>query len=438
MIPSPRVCPTEHSSLTTQTTLPLFGETNSAADRRHQSNRLSDSNLGTFATNRDRAIHRWYPFVEGYSADLVNRALRRKSSNHEPILDPFGGSGTTALASALAGHDSYFCEVNPYLAWVAHVKVNSAAAAAASDIRWEGFRELKRAIDSGRSFDAEHDHPLVAADRERQFFPEGVAITVVGILRWIENSLDGPIADIAKLACTTALIPASNMIRRTDLRRRTVGDPPPSPVREVISRRLQMIVDDVESAGRFVKGRAFRIAADVRSMDNPTARFGLIVTSPPYLNGTNYCRNTKLELLALSFISSQRELRELRTNSIAAGINNISTLRSKPRILSPVEPIATALDKVTYDRRIPALVRSYFSDMAVTFERLRSAALPGAQFLLDIGDSRFAGVHVPTHSVLMKIAQATGWGVVNVETLRRRKSYDGSDLSQVLIDMRAV
>jgi len=36
--------------------------------------------------------------------------------------------------------------------------------------------------------------------------------------------------------------------------------------------------------------------------------FDLILTSPPYLNGTNYFRNTKLELWITGFLENEAEL----------------------------------------------------------------------------------------------------------------------------------
>src|SRR5687767_13169521 len=38
--------------------------------------RQSAVRLGVFSDNRMRPVHRWYPFIEGYSAELVTRALR--------------------------------------------------------------------------------------------------------------------------------------------------------------------------------------------------------------------------------------------------------------------------------------------------------------------------------------------------------------------------
>jgi hypothetical protein len=46
----------------------------------------------------------------------------------------------------------------------------------------------------------------------------------------------------------------------------------------------------------------------------------MAVTSPPYLNGTNYFRNTKIELWLLGFIENEQELKNLRREAISAGL----------------------------------------------------------------------------------------------------------------------
>ena len=93
---------------------------------------------------------------------------------------------------------------------------------------------------------------------------------------------------------------------------------------------------------------------------------------------------------------------------------------------------------MAYDKRIPALVRLYFSDMQVVFERVRAASALEALWLLDIGDSRFAGVNVPTPALLAAVASSAGWELEASETIRQRRSYDGTPLTQVLLSLRAV
>jgi hypothetical protein len=352
------------------------------------------------------------------------------------LLDPFGGSGTTALAAALRGFDSAYCEVNPYLGWVAETKVNRSRMAAA-DVQLPGLGRLAEALDSGCPLPAVPDHPLLESDRRRGFFPPGVARTAVCLLELVDQAFGDPVRQLARLAVSTSLIPASNMIRRTDLRKRRAGDPAPVPLRSQVASQLRLIYADVRSTGPDLQGCTRWVASDARQMAVNPGGYDLIVTSPPYLNGTNYCRNTKLELLALGLIEGESELSALRLNSIAAGINNVSKRRALPDSFGMVEELAEKLDAVAYDSRLSAMVRLYFSDMSKVFARVRESAAPGARWLLDIGDSKFAGVHIPTPDLLASIAAAEGWALAGTEKLRSRRSYDGSELTQVLLDLRA-
>lgn len=391
--------------------------------------------LGVFGANKSRPFHRWYPFVEGYSADLVERALAEQSSDGI-VLDPFGGSGTTALAAATLGRDSVFAEVNPYLAWIADVKINQSRKLAedgnASDLRTLAD-EVKATLPP-----VEQEHPLLIADRKRGFFPEGVAEEALGILALIDKSMVGPAREAPRLALATALIPSSNMVRRTDLRKRIQSDPAPIDLRTTVASRLRDFADDVEAHGACIQGTARHIAGDVRDQWIEEPEVAVVVTSPPYLNGTNYCRNTKLELLTLGFIENERDLTNLRVSMISAGINNVSKRRLAAEIIDCVEPVAQKLDEVAYDVRIPTLVRTYFSDMKGALSQVRKHAVKGARMYFDIGDSRYSGVHVPTHTILRQIAENEGWHFLDEEALRTRRSYDGSELTQVLMHFEAV
>lgn len=393
------------------------------------------SGLGVFGDNRSRPFHRWYPFVEGYSAELVERALSEPAPAGA-ILDPFGGSGTTALAAATLGRDSIFAEVNPYLAWVADVKINQARALAN-----EGNADELRALAlelAGTLPPPDNDEALLVADRKRGFFPSGVAEDAVGILGLIDKALSGPAREVARLSVATSLIPSSNMVRRTDLRKRIASDPAPHDLRSGVASRLRDFAQDVEEHGASIQGTARHIAGDVRDRWTDAPQVSVVVTSPPYLNGTNYCRNTKLELLALGFIENELGLQSLRVSMISAGINNVSKRRRATEPIDVVEPIAEQLDKVAYDARIPALVRSYFADMRGALRQVRAHALTGARMYFDIGDSRYCGVHVPTHTLLKQIAEREGWRFLDEEVLRTRRSYDGSQLTQVLMHFEAI
>ena len=333
------------------------------------------------------------------------------------------------------GRDSLFCEVNPYLAWVADVKVNRSRAAyrkgAAADLEELALR-LRRRIRTARG-----DHPLLEADAQRAFFPSGVADQVVAALGLATNMCSTEAVPLARLAIATALIPASNMIRRTDLRRRRAGDPPPHPFLPLVVENLRMIADDVRVVGPHLDGTATRVADDVRRLPVLERAVDLIVTSPPYLNGTNYCRNTKLELLALGLLSDETALADLRLDSIAAGINNVSSRprRARRHRVRRGGGRGSRRGRVrpSHSHHGPHVLLRH----APLFAAVRATARPGARWLLDIGDSRFCGIHVPTHELLCDVASRGGWVHVSTETIRMRRSYDGSLLTQVLLELRA-
>ena len=80
---------------------------------------------GTFQLNHSEAIHRWYPYIEGYSSYFVENILEdlvdKKIST---IYDPFCGTGTTPLVAAEKGYQIYYSESNPFMLFVIETKIN--------------------------------------------------------------------------------------------------------------------------------------------------------------------------------------------------------------------------------------------------------------------------------------------------------------------------
>jgi hypothetical protein len=60
-------------------------------------------------------LHDWYPYLEGYTPALVESVHRNYCRGARSVLDPFGGAGTTPLATSNLGLCSFYCEVNPLL-----------------------------------------------------------------------------------------------------------------------------------------------------------------------------------------------------------------------------------------------------------------------------------------------------------------------------------
>ena len=76
--------------------------------------------LSTNTGSKLVAFQGWRNFKEAFAPELVGQAFEETTAAlGRPVrrsIDPFGGSGTTALSSQFLGVDPTTIEVNPYLA----------------------------------------------------------------------------------------------------------------------------------------------------------------------------------------------------------------------------------------------------------------------------------------------------------------------------------
>jgi SAM-dependent methyltransferase len=228
------------------------------------------------------------------------------------------------------------------------------------------------------------------------------------------------------------------MTRRADLRRRRDNEYVDRVVnvpRFVLLKLEQIERDVITSPNVFAPARFLN--EDARIFDQECEElFSLILTSPPYVNGTNYIRNTKLELWFLDFIRAEMQLSDLTKKSIVCGINNVTKSRPPAHRFDFVEAVASKLDDVSPDDRIPALVRGYCSDMADVLKNCRRYLRHDGRMVLDIGDSQFYGVHVPTDVFIKEIAVDVGFNLEQEKVLARRHSHDKTPLHQAELVLR--
>ena len=83
-----------------------------------------------FMKNKLLPVHRWVPWIAGFSAgfirDCLTRFLPHRTNGKTPrILDPFAGVGTTLVEAVHQGFDAVGCEINPYAALACRVKLDA-------------------------------------------------------------------------------------------------------------------------------------------------------------------------------------------------------------------------------------------------------------------------------------------------------------------------
>lgn len=391
-----------------------------------------DKLKGTFYLNKEEPIHRWYQYIEGYSSPFVKHELDL-IGDVKSLYDPFGGCGTSPLTAAKMGIVSHFSETNPFMVFMCNAKTNLALEASKNinSIK-SSLSNLVIALDN----DIDVESTSIDYGGFEKFYDTEVLNKILRIERLATKTLDDIYArDLAYAGLACILVRVSNMVRRGDLRFATEKEKSEADkdVYSLFKRKMMDMLDDLSSNDNVIKAPVIQISEDARDVKYCNV-VDCIITSPPYLNGTNYIRNTKLELKLLGFVEREEELSRLHSRGIIAGINNVSKRNTEQFMTTEaVERIIEKLTPISYDDRIPKMILGYFHGMEQVISRLRDILINNGKFIMDIGDSQFSGVHVPTHEVLISIASKYGFRVYENEVLRSRISKNGMKLTQRII-----
>lgn len=401
----------------------------------------------TFRGGYGSPLHEWYPYLEGYSPEFVENVIETFSPNARDILDPFCGSGTTALVAAMRGGVGYYAEVNPACQYIIEAKSLALTLSFRERARIaqqlheiaanteQLIRRSDKAKDLERHFHASFGH--------RPFYTENTLEAVLRSRSFVDKiEKDDPVVGrFLIIGILRSLVPCSLLVRRGDLRfmtekelKRGLPD-----YCDSITESLNLIASDLIDANA-APGRTQFVSDDARCLHKTMSKkVDAIITSPPYLNGTNYFRNTKLELWFLRKVTEKSDLRKFRDSAITSGINDVTRRKllfareQDLRFHSPLlDNTINALNETAYDSRIAAMVENYFYDMHDVLAKLPSVLNDNGIIAIDLGDSVYSGVHVPTQDILAEMLECSGFKLDETVLLRDRKSRNGTQLSQTL------
>lgn len=395
---------------------------------------------GTFSPNHRQSIHRWYPYLEGYSSEFVRGLLDEFATDRARVYDPFAGTGTTVTTAAFRGCLPYYSEINPVMRLIIECKTNGLRIVARKHrLLRDYFERLLQLAEKEQPTSKNAAVELQKAFGAREYFVGSRLVEIVSLKHAISKcATDSPaFRDMARMVLAAIAVGSSEMKRAADLRYRHPKELLPddfSPLNAFRHKYEQVLLDIDGSFADLPAAECLcHSALDQPGRDN---FIDLLITSPPYVNGTNYFRNTKLELWLTGLLESEVELAGFTDVALAAGINNISQRGRSPVLIPQVEEVAAKLDQVAYDKRIPELIRRYFSDSLVWIRNSFQILRPGGFALIDIGDSRYAGIHVPADVLLQSIASDVGFELVDTRLVRSRKAKDGGAVKQVLLVLK--
>jgi DNA modification methylase len=384
-----------------------------------------------FTSNFGEHVHRWAPYIQGFSAAFVQSILDRYKKDYKSpvILDPFAGCGTVLIQSKLNGYKSIGTELNPLLQFIADTKVNS----------WDVDPKMLMEIFSSIPKNLRTPAPEFLKS-ENQFNKE-----VLRNLEVLKGGIDSippktlkqiKIKNLILLAFSSILIDCSNLKRTPCLgywKDKKVADDAPW---ILMKQKIKDICNDLEVLQSKYKNRigTESIVLRANAMEyKHEHKFDLIITSPPYMNGLDYVMNYKIEMGWLGFTKDLNDAKKIKDSLIVCDnvskgmIKTFAQTNSKytNKWIEDIKiNIAGHIDRRGNYRRadMPQIVHKYFDDMHKVMKIVTKSLKQNGRFILVVGDSLIADVYVPTDLILAKMGTELGLSIEKIEKARNRHS----------------
>jgi DNA modification methylase len=388
-----------------------------------------DKGLSNFAETALLPRHRWYYFKEGYSSTLVNEALTLLSGPRQKrlrILDPFCGSGTTALSSALSGHACTSIEVNPFLHFAAKVKskggriYENVFSKVAKTILIESSSGIGSTLEKYSTFSS-------GGGGKKYLFNRSVIRRFTAVQKAIGEN-ESAYSDIFRLAAISAALDCCNAKRDGKALRYIKkwneinfnGDDFILKYKEKIDQIVEDVRDkpiDQAMVPKIIRGDS---RAAVKEIDD---EFDLLITSPPYLNSFDYSDVYRPELFLGGYVEDNHQLRTIRHQTVRSHVQ-VDWDRDIETTSSLLTPIIDKLSngKKLWSVRLPLMIQAYFDDLAKVLRSSYGKLRKNGQAWIVVSTSAYAGVEIPVDLILADIASSLGYKLDSIHCLRQLRT----------------
>lgn len=391
-----------------------------------------------FDKNKNVMVHRWYPFVEGYSKEFIEDILHELPFTPQCALEPFSGSGTTPVELQNHQVQCHSFEVSPFMHLLAKVKLERSY----TTQHLEKFISLVEKSLSNCPSDIRSVEPIPFGD------------TVVkrdGMKKWNfhDTALDG-LLDIRfairqavtderyrrlfTIALASIILQTSNLFRngkclsyKKGWQERVYSR---EQVHELFLERLKTVITDdicvLSSSPTLVNNSELCQFGDVRTrieevLDNS---LDLIITSPPYLNSRDYTDIYMLELKVLQLVNSHEELRQLRKSTLRSHVQvayqEVLPINNE-RLQHCLETMRSS-DEKSWNSDILNMICGYFEDMQQLFGAFSRKMRKGGMVYFNVANSAYFGVEVPVDYIIGDIAENNGFTVKEIRKARDLKT----------------
>lgn len=409
---------------------------------KHQSNiqRLSDT-----------TFHDWYRMVCAYSDQIiVDLAEDWGITEDDLLLDPFVGTGTTAVAAKKLGIDAVGTDAMPPSVLASRVKTNwnvdvdeferrskellDTVEPAFDEISAEGNVTLDQ-FDGGSSRDVDlSEYDFYEPDKSpKDWLSEKPRRKMLVLKQEIEQLPGDEITDLLKVAMY-AIMPedVANIGFGPEAYKVEMQDD--VDVHIYFSDKLDKMQKDLRRVQSEMKdglqvGDTEIFEADARFVGDTLAEqsellkrhdgVDYVITSPPYPAEHDYTRNQRLELVWLNEVTDNSSLQRIKKNSIRSNTKNIyvgdedgdlTNIRDNEKVDGIIAEMEDLLDEMEnpsgFEKQYPKVVREYFGGMVRHFQQLYDIMSPGGLAGYVVADqASYWQVEIPTGEILGELAE---------------------------------
>lgn len=429
----------------------------------------------SYQLSKKDSLHRWLKYKEGFSSQLVNKLLDEfKVKQGELVLDPFLGSGTTAIVCQMRGINSLGYDILP---------TSSIALEAKRNVFNYDLDELKTLLDEiqGVQIPADYNGHFNYITITDGAFPEQTEKDVVFFTNWIENSqYSDAVKTLVKLCILNCLEPISytskdgqflgwdyrsKKMQIAAVRREAHGKKPMKKkdkgVLPLLKPSLLDELDAVFNDIKYIQSHAKSTDASIHYVlgsvlfelpKQASNTVSGVITSPPYCNRYDYTRTYGLELNYLGL--STQDVNSLRQTLLSCTVENRSKMEALRAFYQSLgresdydkveailesnaafQEIKRALNKRNENGDINndgvlRMVDGYFTELTFLFFEIFRVCKKGAHVAFVNDNVRYGGEVIPVDFLCTSFAEQIGFKPVKVYTLKQQKGNSSQQMKR--------
>ena len=375
-------------------------------------------------------FQRWFKFKEAFSPRFILDCVQSLRRAPCTCLDPFGGSGTTALTCQFLGIKPTTIEVNPFLCDLIAAKLS----------RYELQnlqRDYLRVLEVSRAVTVKTATMLAGSPETmvepgcggRWIFSRDAAKRILSLRTAIEYLATDTHRSVLRVALGSILVGLSNVVvngkgRRYrdgwESRQRTGRD-----VDAAFSAAFLAIYTDLSRFSERPMREFVLHRGDSRQLIGECEQVDMAIFSPPYPNSFDYTDIYNLELWLLGYLHSRTDNTVLRRQTIRSHLQIKRDFGAADLDSAELLRVYSALCRrrsELWDHDIAEMVRAYFGDMVTILQQVRTKLRPNGCIFLAVGNSKYAGVVIDTPKILAELAPAVGLRCMSTSPIRSMRA----------------